>query len=120
MLLPPGACAARKSAVAERQFRVWLVVNGTSCSFGVRNVATTLSGAVSVRAAVGNHRGDRPQQYLEIQRERPVADVVQIQSHHVVEWHLAAATHLPEPSQSWYRAQPPELPVFIFRHLFRQ
>src|SRR5947208_14932847 len=74
----------------------------------------------SVRAAVGEHCRNGPQQDLEIQTHGPVADVVQVESNHIGEGHLAAATDLPQSGQTWQCAQAPELPILVLLNLGRQ
>src|SRR5713226_8380008 len=75
---------------------------------------------LSVRATIGQHGRDRSPQDLQIETHGPIADVMQVKSHHIVERHLAAATDLPQAGQARHRAQAPQVPILVLLNLTRE
>src|SRR5215212_7679437 len=72
-----------------------------------------LARLVSVGAAAGEDRHRGAEEDLEVEAERPGADVVEVEADHVVEGDLAAAADLPEAGDPGHRPQPPVLPVLV-------
>ena len=73
-----------------------------------------------VSTTIGEYSWDRPQQDLEVQTHGPVADVMQVESDHIMERHLAAAADLPQASETRHSAQPPQLPILVLFNFRRE
>src|SRR5215475_3548394 len=54
----------------------------------------------SVSAAARDHRRDRPQQDRDVQPDRPVLQVVEVEPDEIVEAEIRAAGNLPEPGHA--------------------
>src|SRR5258708_3585740 len=59
------------------------------------------------------NRRNRAQQDLQIERRRPVVDVLQVELHPAIEVDVIAAADLPEARQSWLHRQPAPVPAVI-------
>src|SRR5689334_9047178 len=84
----------------------------TSSWVGVRCI-----GGGSVGSLSRKHARDGQQQYLPIERERPVVDVLHIHFHPRIEIQIVASGHGPQTGQAGTHAQPAALPALIMLHL---
>src|SRR6266536_1857922 len=71
------------------------------------------------RAPARQNGRNRPQQNLQIQRRRPVVDVLQVELHPVIEIDLVPAADLPETSQARLHGEAAAVPAAVRLHLFR-
>src|ERR1022692_5333357 len=72
--------------------------------------------ASSIRPPSGKDDGNGAQEDLEIEPQRPVVDVGEVELHPAVEVDMVAAFQHPGASQAGTHAQTPPLPVFILLH----
>src|SRR5687768_7438115 len=66
------------------------------------------------RALAANYSGKREQDYLNIEPDRPVLDVVQVDLDHFLERQAAAARHLPQACNARFHIQPFAVPDVVF------
>src|SRR5205807_564652 len=59
------------------------------------------------------HYRQRLQDDFEVQQQRPVFDVVQIHSHHLVKSQTVAPGNLPQPSDAWFHVEPLAMPQLV-------
>src|SRR5688572_8962849 len=74
-----------------------------------------------MRPASGDHRARRREQYLEVQPERLVLGIADVEPDHLVERRAAAAGDLPQPRDAWLGFQhSTKVPRFVAVHLVRK
>src|ERR1043166_792333 len=75
------------------------------------------SSVALTRAFTGQNRGDGAEEDLEVERRRPVVDVLQVELHPAVEVDVVAAADLPEAREPRLHRQPSSVPPVIRRDL---
>src|SRR5579862_1045374 len=77
-------------------------------------------GTATLRGPVAQeHEGNGAQENFQVEPQRPVVEVKQVELHPVLEINSVAALERPQAGQAGTHAQAPPLPRFIFLHFLR-